>query len=134
MLLGWRRVDAAAVVDDDEQADASPEWDSSHVQKMWLQVYPDGPPDFLGDPNDFSRERDEPSMRATQRLSRSVPKPYKQMLKPLLGPHGFKGFRISELTPNKTRRAQAVNWILYWYHVHYPDYEWYFCEKDDSSG
>ena len=27
---------------------------------------------------------------------------------------GFKGFKLNELTPNKTRRAQAVNWLLYY--------------------
>ena len=27
---------------------------------------------------------------------------------------GFKGFKLKELTPNKTRRAQAVNWVLYY--------------------
>lgn len=25
-----------------------------------------------------------------------------------------KGYKLSELTPNKTRRAQAVNWLIYY--------------------
>ena len=27
---------------------------------------------------------------------------------------GFKGYKLSELTPNKTRRAQLCNWLIYY--------------------
>lgn len=52
--------------------------------------------------------------RANTALVRSVPKMYKQSLKELLAPYGFKGFKIAELTPNRTRRAQVCNWLLYY--------------------
>ena len=31
-----------------------------------------------------------------------------------LRPEGFNGFKLAELTPNKTRRAQCANWLLYY--------------------
>lgn len=52
--------------------------------------------------------------KANTGLVRSVPKMYKQSLKELLAPYGFKGFKIAELTPNRTRRAQVCNWLLYY--------------------
>lgn len=44
-------------------------------------------------------------------LTRSIPKPYKQLLKEQLA---FAGYRIGELYPRRTRRATAVNWLLAW--------------------
>jgi hypothetical protein len=38
----------------------------------------------------------------------------KQSLKEHLKPLGFKGYQYSELTPNKTRRAQCANWLIYY--------------------
>ena len=38
----------------------------------------------------------------------------KQYVKPILKPLGFNGYKLSELTPNLTRRAQCVNWLLYY--------------------
>jgi hypothetical protein len=57
---------------------------------------------------------DAPVKKANTNLVRSVPKSYKQSLKELLAPFGFKGFKIAELTPNRTRRAQVCNWLLYY--------------------
>lgn len=48
---------------------------------------------------------------ASVRLTRSIPKPYKQLLKQQLA---FEGYRIGELYPRRTRRATAVNWLLAW--------------------
>ncbi len=48
---------------------------------------------------------------ASVHLMRSIPKEHKQGLKNLLN---FKGYRISELYPRRTRRATVVNWLLYW--------------------
>ena len=56
---------------------------------------------------------DAPVKKANTSLVRSVPKMYKQSLKELLAPYGFRGFKIAELTPNRTRRAQVCNWLLY---------------------
>ena len=49
--------------------------------------------------------------KASVNLTRSIPKEYKQLLKERLS---FKGYRIGELYPRRTRRATAVNWLLAW--------------------
>ncbi len=48
---------------------------------------------------------------ASIHLTRSIPKEYKQGLKNFLN---FKGYKINELYPRRTRRATAVNWLIYW--------------------
>lgn len=72
------------------------EWDNSQVAPEWRDQYPQ-PPDFIG------------SRPATVKLTRSIPKAHKQLLKEKLG---FEGYKVSELNPNRTRRATAVNWLL----------------------
>ena len=49
--------------------------------------------------------------KASVHLTRSIPKEYKQGLKNFLN---FKGYKINELYPRRTRRATAVNWLIYW--------------------
>jgi len=39
---------------------------------------------------------------------------YKQSLKKYLKPLGFPGYKLAGLTPNKTRRAQCTNWLLFY--------------------
>ena len=51
------------------------------------------------------------SRAASVRLTRSIPKESKQLLKRQLQ---FAGYRITELYPRRTRRATAVNWLLAW--------------------
>ena len=48
---------------------------------------------------------------ASVHLTRSIPKDYKHGLKNFLN---FKGYKINELYPRRTRRATAVNWLIYW--------------------
>ena len=48
---------------------------------------------------------------ASVHLTRSIPKDYKQGLKNFLN---FKGYKINELYPRRTRRATAVNWLIFW--------------------
>ena len=48
---------------------------------------------------------------ASVHLTRSIPKVHKQNLKKILS---FKGYKINELYPRRTRRATAVNWLIYW--------------------
>ena len=48
---------------------------------------------------------------ASIHLTRSIPKDHKQGLKEFLN---FKGYKINELYPRRTRRATAVNWLIYW--------------------
>tara|TARA_B100000073_G_C23730875_1_gene570737 strand:+ start:317 stop:787 length:471 start_codon:yes stop_codon:yes gene_type:complete len=49
--------------------------------------------------------------RASVHLTRSIDKDHKQCLKEFLN---FKGYKLNELYPRKTRRATAVNWLIYW--------------------
>ena len=48
---------------------------------------------------------------ASVHLTRSIPNEYKQGLKKFLN---FKGYKINELYPRRTRRATAINWLIYW--------------------
>lgn len=54
---------------------------------------------------------DAPVKAANTGLVRSIPKTYKQSLKELLAPYGFTGFKIAQLTPNRTRRAQVSSLV-----------------------
>ncbi len=71
-------------------------WDCSQVPTVWRTGYPE-PPDFIA------------SRPATIHLTRSIPATDKQLLKEQLG---FEGYTIAELTPQRTRRATMVNWLL----------------------
>ena len=62
----------------------------------WLESFPVEP--------QFIAERP-----ASVRLTRSIAKEHKQLLKQQLG---FAGYTIGELYPRRTRRATAVNWLL----------------------
>lgn len=72
------------------------QWDNSNVEPQWRDEYPD-PPDFID------------SRPATVKLTRSIPKENKQLLKEELG---FKGYKIGEFGPRQTRRATMANWLL----------------------
>lgn len=71
-------------------------WDNSLVTADWQEAYPE-PPDFIA------------NRPPTVKLTRSIPKEKKQLLKEKLG---FKGYKIGEFTPRHTRRATAANWLL----------------------
>lgn len=111
ILLGWR-----------QNEDGS--WDDSHVPAEWLESYPKGPPDFIGDPTDYSREKDMPVKLAVQKMVRSVLPEHKNGFREVMKPAGFPGWKVADLTPNRTRRAQCVNYIIFWYRMHFPEYVW----------
>ncbi|MDJ0621277.1 MAG: DUF1823 family protein [Calothrix sp. MO_192.B10] len=71
-------------------------WDNREVSPEWRDEYPQ-PPDFIA------------SRPATVKLTRSIPKEGKQLLKEQLG---FQGYKIGEFGPRQTRRATAANWLL----------------------
>ncbi|NJK99250.1 MAG: DUF1823 family protein [Spirulinaceae cyanobacterium SM2_1_0] len=71
-------------------------WDNQAVAADWREAYPE-PPDFIA-------ER-PPGVK----LTRSIPKEKKQLLKEKLG---FKGYKIGEFGPRQTRRATIANWLL----------------------
>ena len=71
-------------------------WDNSQVAAEWVKEYPE-PPNFI--------ENRPPTIK----LTRSIPIENKQLLKEKLG---FKGWKVDELNPRKTRRATMANWLL----------------------
>jgi Domain of unknown function (DUF1823) len=75
---------------------ANEQWDISKVAAEWQDEYPQ-PPNFFE------------SRPATMKLTRSIPKENKQLLKEKLG---FKGYKIGDFVPRQTRRATAANWLL----------------------
>ena len=79
-----------------------PEGDQWHAgpstSKDWSDAFPLGPELIAQRP-------------ASVRLTRSIPKPHKQLLKEQLG---FAGYKIGGLYPRRTRRATAVSWLLAW--------------------
>ncbi|NER27037.1 MAG: DUF1823 family protein [Symploca sp. SIO1C4] len=72
------------------------QWDTTEVPNEWQEAYPE-PPNFIE------------SRPATVKLTRSIPKPNKQLLKKQLG---FQGYKIGEFTPRQARRATAASWLL----------------------
>ncbi len=71
-------------------------WRTERVASPWRERFPT-PPDFIRDRS------------AIVQLTRSIPPAAKQLLKQELG---FPGYQVSELTPERTRRATIVNWLL----------------------
>jgi hypothetical protein len=86
-------------------------WETDFVAKEWIEAFPDGrPPDFIGTFGDYTEEKDKPVKKAIQMLQRSLPKEYRQFLQRRLAQ--FRGYQIVDLTPEKTRRAQCINFLL----------------------
>ena len=59
-------------------------------------------------------EIDKPVRDASMNLMRSIPRDFKGGVRNLEPLGLFKGYKLNELTPNKTRRAQLVNWLIYY--------------------
>ena len=95
------------------QVDGKDGWDASNVFPKWAAKYPT-PPDLLGVTRTYTREVDEPVLRAVQSLQRSVPKEHKDNLRAFLKPLGWNGYKMEGLTPNMTRRAQVAQWLFYY--------------------
>jgi hypothetical protein len=89
------------------------EWDSDEVFPKWREKYPT-PPDLIGMKRVYERDVDQISLRSNQALVRSIPADNKQSLKEHLIPLGWTGYQYKELTPNKTRRAQCANWLIFY--------------------
>ena len=71
-------------------------WNNQAVDPDWRESYPE-PPNFI--------ENRPPTVK----LTRSIPKENKQLLKEKLG---FKGYKLGEFGPRQTRRATMANWLL----------------------
>jgi tRNA 2-selenouridine synthase len=98
-FLGYRRIDGA--------------WNAENVFPKWAAKYPQ-PPDLIGVTRTYSKDVDEVVLRANQALVASIPMKYKGGIKEHLRKVGWTGFMLEGLTPNKTRRAQCANWVLYY--------------------
>ena len=72
-------------------------WSTEKVDVDWREKYPE-PPNFIE------------SRPATVKLTRSIPKENKQLLKTDLG---FKGYSVDQLVPRLTRRATMASWLLH---------------------
>lgn len=93
--LGYRPV--AAVADAITPASAPVTWLATPATPVaWADRFP-GAPELVAE------------RPANVHLTRSIPAPFKQLLKEQLG---FGGYRIGALYPRRTRRAVAVNWLL----------------------
>ncbi len=88
------------------------EWSAPEVFPKWKERYPT-PPDVIGMQRIYTKEIDGELIKNNQRLTNSIPVEFKQSLKTYLKPYGFNGYKLSELVPNMTRRAQCVNWLLF---------------------
>lgn len=85
---------------------AFPKWARKYPVKNGLG------PDLIGVTRNYADQAIDRSVRdASMDLMRTIPKSYKGGVRSL---SGFKGFKLNELTPNKTRRAQMVNWLIYY--------------------
>eukprot|EP01041_Mallomonas_annulata_P004711 gene4711-9341_t len=88
-------------------------WNSDGVFPKWRAKYP-SPIDLVGLQRNYDQIIDKPVRTASVELIRSIPHTYKGRGVKSLSAVGFKGYKLNELTPNKTRRAQLVNWLLYY--------------------
>jgi len=85
---------------------------SNNVFPKWAIKYPE-PPDLIGITRKYDPETDKVVRNASMDLMRSIPRSFKGGVRSLTNV-GFKGYKLNELTPNKTRRAQLCNWIIYY--------------------
>eukprot|EP01038_Epipyxis_sp_PR26KG_P015211 gene15211-20490_t len=88
------------------------EYSNENVFPKWKLKYP-SPPDVIGITHDYDPLIDKPVRDASINLVRSIPRDFKGSVNSLK-PYGFKGYTLKELTPNITRRAQLVSWLLYY--------------------
>ena len=91
---------------------ASSTWTSEEVFPKWAAKFP-SPPDLIGVTRRYDPETDKIVRNASMDLMRSIPRDFKGGVRSL-SRVGWKGFKLSELTPNKTRRAQSANWLIYY--------------------
>lgn len=87
-------------------------WSSDGVFPLWKKRYPEAP-DLIGVTRIYEREVDLPVYNAVQAITGAIPREHKNGLREQLRPLGFSGYLLNELTPNRTRRAQSTNFIIF---------------------
>lgn len=85
--------------------DSTGTYSADNVFPKWKATYPH-PPDVIGVTRSYDAIIDKPVRDASMSLMRSIPRDFKGGVR-ALEKEGFRGFKLSELTPNKTRRAQV---------------------------
>jgi hypothetical protein len=80
-------------------------YSNENVFPKWRERFP-APPDVIGVSRNYSAEIDKPVRDASMALMRSIPRDYKGGVR-ALEKEGFTGYKLKDLTPNKTRRAQV---------------------------
>ena len=83
-----------------------------NVFPKWAAKYPE-PPDLIGVTRNYMPEVDKVCRDASMNLMRSIPREWKGGVRELQN-EGFVMYKLKDLTPNKTRRAQLVNWLMYY--------------------
>ena len=89
---------------------ATEEYSNENVFPKWREKYPT-PPDLIGTTRNYDSAVDKEVRNANMNLMRSIPRDYKGGVRALESV-GFKGFKLKELTPNKTRRAQVYSYYI----------------------
>lgn len=84
-------------------------YNNDKVFPKWREKYPE-PPDLIGLTRNYDPSVDRVVRNASMNLMRSIPRDFKGGVRNLEA-YGFKGFKLKELTPNKTRRAQVLLYI-----------------------
>ena len=95
-----------------KEGDAPPAWSSEEVFPKWAAKYP-SPPDMIGITRRYDPETDRHVRNASMDLMRSIPRDFKGGVRSLTEV-GWRPWKLNELTPNRTRRAQAANWLIYY--------------------
>lgn len=86
-------------------------WNNEEVFPRWKEKYP-LPPDLIGVERIYDPQVDQPVRDASVSLIRSIPRDFKGGVRSLVS-YGFQPYKLTELTPNKTRRAQVSLLISY---------------------
>lgn len=86
-------------------------YSNENVFPKWRSRFPE-PPDVIGVTRNYTVAVDKPVRDASIALVRSIPRDYKGSVMSLTKA-GFTGFKVNELTPNKTRRAQVKDPSFY---------------------
>lgn len=112
--LVWRCLGYSPSADlDPETMTAVTTWSADGCFPKWAEKYPE-PPDVINVARNYHPDIDADIKKANSALVRSIPAEFKQGVKGVLRPLGWTGFKIAELTPNKTRRAQVANWLIFY--------------------
>lgn len=88
-------------------------WNADNVFPKWRAKYPE-PVDLIGVTRIYDPSVDMPVRKASIDLMRAIPRDFKGGIRTLQATVGFDGFKVNELTPRITRRAQLCNFIMYY--------------------